>query len=120
MGRTFSKILGVGMIGVAALGLAGVVNKPPSSPGGAALILLLIGVGGGTLLWSAFTRRPTKSATGTELSIEQAVLITARALQGRVTAAEVAADRRMPLADAQVELERLERLGACSSLIAES
>jgi len=119
MGRTFSKILGVGMVTVASLGFAGIFNKPPDNPGGAAIILALIALGGGTLLWSAFKAAPAKTQQNV-LAVEQAVLRTAHALVGRVTAAEVATHHGFSVVEVQAELHRLETLGVCSSLVAES
>jgi hypothetical protein len=111
------KAIGWTMLVMSSLGFMGILNKPPPSPGGAALVLGLMLMGGVGLVWP----RKAEPATGsTTLAAEQGVLRTARALNGRVTAAEVAAETGLSLQAVNGELARLERDGACTSLVGES
>ena len=114
----FQKLLGWTMVVVSALGFVGVVNKPPPSPYGASVVLGLIALGGVSLLWK--NRRTVVAAREVDLVVEKAVLKAARALAGRVTAAEVAADSGLSLHAVGEELARLERSGTCTSLVGES
>ncbi len=118
MAHTMLKVLGYSMLGFSALGFAGVVNKPPSSPYGAAFVLALIAAGGVGLVWPRkVAGAPAEVADG---ALEHAVLKTARSLKGRVTVAEVAADTGLPMARVEAELRRMERSNVCGSLVGES
>lgn len=117
MAATVYRVLGWVMVCTASLGVVGVLDKPPRNPGGVAVILCLLAAGGVRLLW---TNRRSVTEAPAMLPTEQAVLKTARKLNGRVTAAEVAAESSLPLHSVQEELDRLEKAGACTSLVGET
>lgn len=123
MKQGFFKLLGWTMLVTSGLGFVGVVSKPPDSPFGTAFILALIAGGGVGLVWrrgGEVAALPAPVAVANGLTLESAVLKTARALKGRVTVAEVAAESGLPMAQVEAELQRMEVHNVCTSLVGES
>jgi hypothetical protein len=117
--RVLIKVLGWTSILLALSAIAAQIDESSKgkSEGGlvaGVFVILIFGGGGALLLRTARRMKAAADASGASgPTVEQRVLAAARQHRGRVTAVSVAADGKVSLEEARVELERLAKENAC-------